>query len=200
MTTLYKISEQIQRLYAKQFADKENLKPKLHPEEIRLVVNQVTNELLDMKPKVGMRVGTTSIPSCMIATYPSIDVANNGGVYTSVLPAHPLQLPFDIGVWHISSVSGGTPLIPLPSAYSDLLHGLDEKLLENQVGFTVEGRTVTYTGDPSGPVKIKLLVVDVGLLEPNDPYPIPPELESTLIERSLQLLTRVPMAPDQPKG
>lgn len=69
MTTYNKISEQIQRLYARQFQDKEDLTPALHEQEVRLLVNQVANELISAEPKQAQRVGDISIPSSIIATY-----------------------------------------------------------------------------------------------------------------------------------
>lgn len=260
MTTYNKIAEQIQRLYAKTAADKENLNPKLHAAEVRLLVEQVANELLALEPKSAKRVGDTSIPSCMIATYPAQTVYSSltvsatyantaamisaqggqtSGLYyfatdatddTSVvqggsgykylgttngdltdyektyiywyvdLPAHPIQLPFDIGVWAINPEPTGAAYIPITSAHQDLLVDLDEALLEDSVGFMREGRKAIFTKKPSATVKIKLLIIDVSQLEANDPFPIPPEMEATLIQRVLQLLLSVPVSPDQPKG
>jgi len=69
MTTYNKISEQIQRLYARQFRDKDDISPRLHEQEVRLLVNQVANELISAEPRAAQRIGDTELPASIIATY-----------------------------------------------------------------------------------------------------------------------------------
>lgn len=123
-------------------------------------------------------------------------------VYTAKLPVFPIRLPFDIGVWGVYIEPYQVQCIPLSTAINDLIAGLDEGLMENQIGFTVEGRLIkfvgtysllqnAFTGTPK--VTIKLLVVDPQLLNDDDPLPIPPEYEDSVIKGVLALMNAVPL-------
>jgi hypothetical protein len=201
MTTRNKISEQIQRLYVRQF-DRANLAPILDRREVRLLVDQVANTLLSIELKTAARIGDMQIPSCMIATYPAQTVANNSGVYSAMLPAFPIKLPMDVGVWGVYVEPSGLACIPVTSAQWDLIAGLtDESALEGQVGYVVEGRKVRFLTNPSAAtVTIKILIVDIGSLTDDDPYPVPSEMESLIITEVLKLLNSVQKAPEKING
>jgi hypothetical protein len=199
MTTRNKISEQIERLYMRSF-DREDLKPKIERREIELLVDQVANTLLAIEPQQEAKVGTVDIPTCMIATYDAQPVQNSNGVYSAVLPAFPIRLPMDMGVWAIGPDTGGA-FIPIRTEFWDLVGNLDEGLLEDQVGFYVEGRKVKFTKNPVvATVKMKLLVVDPSQLEKHDPYPVTPEMEVQIISKVLELIGSRGLAEEKPKG
>jgi hypothetical protein len=115
------------------------------------------------------------------------------------LPAYPIHLPQDMGVWSVVS-SAGLAYIPITTAAWDLLGSLDEALLEDSVGFYVEGRKVMFTDQPSPTVKVKLLIIDPALLGENDPYPVPPEYEATVLQRALELIVGAGVQPEKPKA
>lgn len=199
MTTYNKISEQIQRLYARQLGDKDDLSPALHAQEVRLLVNQVANELISAEPRAAQRIGDVNIPSGIIATYPGLEVVTAGTEYSITLPVFPMSgLPMDVGVFAIYP-EPGPAMIPISTVNYDLLQGLSEGALEGQIGFLVEGRKVIFTEDPvTATVKAKLLINDITSIDGNAPFPLPPQMEATLIQRVLQLLTAIPLAPDNP--
>jgi hypothetical protein len=195
MTTRNKISEQCERLYMRSF-DQENIKPKVERREVALLIDQVANEMLALQQQLAIKVGVVDVPTCMIATYAGQPVVSN----KAVLPAYPIQLPLDMGVWSVSPEPAAATYIPIKTDFWDLLAAEDEGLLEGQIGFYVEGRNIYFTAAPSATVKIKLLIVNPALLSEFDPYPIPADMEIKLIERVVALLASRGMAPEKPKG
>lgn len=194
MTTLNKITEQVERLYMRSI-DQDKLKPVVDRREISILVAQVTNTVLAAEPKQQSRLGAVEIPACVIATYTNQPVTS----FTTPLPAYPIHLPMNMGVWHVSAT--GKAFIPVTSDAWDLLSDMDEGLLEGQVGYTVEGRNIKYLSDPgASTVTVKLLIVDPSSLGPHDPFPVPPELEAVVIEKTLELLSSRGLAPQKPKG
>jgi hypothetical protein len=198
-TSLNRLTEQVRRLYARSVGSREDLKPLVEEREVKLLVLQATHELLSLETRESVKLGDINIPTCMIATYPAVAVTGSTGAQSSVLPAYPIKLPQDMGVWSVSS-SAGVAYIPITTAAWDLLGGLDEGLLEDSIGFYVEGRTIKYTQDPTSTVTIKLLVVDPANIGDNEPYPIPPEMEGSVIERVLQQLMGSTSQPEKIKG
>ena len=180
--------------------DREDLKPKVERREISLLVDQVTNELLAVEPNNGGKIGVVDVPTCMIATYSGQVVTSSGGIYTVPLPAFPIRLPMDMGVWSVSPEPIAPAYIPIKTDFWDLLGAEDEGLLEDQIGFYVEGRAITFTDQPTATVKIKLLIVDPALLGEFDPYPVPADMEIKVIEKVLALLAARPLTQDKPKG
>jgi hypothetical protein len=200
MTTRNKITEQIMRLYMRSF-DRENIKPNVDKREIALLVDQCVNTLLALEVQQQAQLGIVDVPTCMIATYTGQTVSGSGGgPFTVPLPAYPIKLPMDMGVWSISPEPAAPAYIPIKTDFWDLLSEEDEGLLEDQIGFYVDGRTVTFTDQPSSTVKIKLLIVDPATLNEFDPYPIPADVEKKVVENVLQELTSRGLAPEKPKG
>jgi hypothetical protein len=198
MTTRRRITEQSERLYMRSF-DREDLRPKVDYREIALLVDQVAHEFLALETQQAAKLGVVDIPTCMIATYANQSVTTTPP-YVVALPAFPLRLPLDMGVWSVANEPDGRAYIPIKTDFWDLLSAEDEGLLEDQVGFYVEGRKLIFTRQPSSSVKIKLLIVDPSLLSDFDPYPIPPEAEIKIIEKVVAILHSRGLATQKPKG
>lgn len=197
MTTRNKIAEQCERLYMRSF-DREDLKPKIERREVSLLIDQVANELLATEQMQATKIGIVDIPTCMIARYTG-QAATQVAPFTATLPAYPIQLPMDMGVWSIKS-STGVAYIPIKTDFWDLMSGLDEGLLEDQVGFYVRGRTITFTRIPTAIVDIEELIIDPSLLGEFDPYPIPADMEISVVEKVVDLLSKRGLSPEKPIG
>lgn len=178
--------------------DREDLKPKIERREVGLLVDQAANELLSIEQMQAAKIGIVDIPTCMIARY-TAQAATQVTPFTATLPAYPIQLPMDMGVWSIKS-SAGLAYIPIKTDFWDLMSGLDEGLLEDQVGFYVRGRTVTFTRIPTTTVDMELLIIDPSLLGEFDPYPIPADIELSVVERVVELLSKRGLTPEKPIG
>lgn len=148
MTTIGIITEQIQKLHRRASGSDNASKFIVDRREIRPLVVQVANTLLQAKAMGPIQIGDLSTPPCTIISYDLIPVTIVSGRSTAALPVYPLPLPRDIGVWSVlpkNSGIDGLPYIPITAADWDLLRGLDEGLLEGQTGYYVEGLAVWLT-------------------------------------------------------
>lgn len=148
MTTIGIIAEQIQRLHKRATGSDDATKFVIDRREIKPLIVQVANTLLQAKAKGPIDLGDISTPPSTIISYNNIPVTIADGRSTAALPVYPLPLIRDIGVWsvipRISSIDG-VPYIPITASDWDLLRGLDEGLLEGQVGYYVEGLAIYLT-------------------------------------------------------
>ncbi len=148
MTTVGILTEQIQRLVRRVSGSDDPNKLVVNKQEIRALIVQVANTLLQPKAMASIKLGDISTPPCNQISYDSIPVTSAGGRNTAALPVYPLALPRDMGVWSVVPKRSGVdqlPLIPITASDWDLLRGLDEGLLENQTGYYVEGQSIFLT-------------------------------------------------------
>lgn len=196
MATKLSLAEQIQRLYKRAIGTEESAKDAIDRREIYPLIHQVTNELVGAVMQEAQKVGGISVPSSIIATYSANAVNIENGRYYANIPVYPLMLPRNMGVYSVVPQSGnplvdGSPYIPITQEDWDLLSVSDlndSGMLEGQTAFYVEGRKAFFTKQPTNVVKMKLLISDPALIGDNDPYPITPEIEVTLINRVLEIL------------
>lgn len=197
--TLSQITEEVKKAYVRSF-DAKNPDQGIPDSEMRFYIEQATNELLSTEVNAKASVGNIDIPHCLIATYPGISVNELNQKSYVELPVYPVRLPMDIGVWSVVPEQGTIlPYIPIPQSMWDLVESLDEGLLENQVGFYVEGYNIWFTRrlgtltTPVTSVKLKLLVTDLSQIFTSDPWPIPAGMEMMLVERVITLLRSRPV-------
>lgn len=186
-TTKAKITEQIQRAYAR-FTDRENLDPVVYKAEIKELVNQAINEILQVKTMQEQTIYGVHVPQSSLLTYTSVSVASN----KCTLPAFPINLRKDLGVWEIVDTSAtGIAYIPIEAQKFKTLRGTILAGLERQIAFYRVGDTVYFTSDMSGvsTVDITLIVSDFSEITDNDPLPLSADLELQVIDRVLLTLS-----------
>lgn len=197
MTTKYKIAEQIQRLYAR-FLEKDNPSDVIDIREVKLLVEQALNAILKLQVSESFKVGSYDVPKTSLLTYTcavTSDSGNNRAYIT--LPAIPLTLPMDMGVWSISAANSTlTPYIPIPSQDILVFQGTNLSYLENQIGYYISGTKVYFTKDITlvaygsvSSVVVQLLVSDFSKLTDSDMLPISPEVESAVIASVLDQIS-----------
>ncbi len=198
MTTKSILAEQIQRLYAR-FLDKDNPSDVIDIREVKLLVNQSINKVLKLQVAESFKAGLVDVPKCNLIQYSNCGVtqdSSNNRAYIQ-LPAIPLTLPMDMGIWSITPNSGAmTPYIPIPSQDVLVFQGTNLSYLEGKIGYYVQGKRVYFTkditltanGSVSG-VTVNLLVSDFSQLTDNEMLPISPEVESTVIDDVLQTIS-----------
>jgi hypothetical protein len=182
-TTKRKISEQVQRIYAR-YVDRENIEPVLYKEEVMLLVEQSINTVLQADTMAGKRINRCDVPQSSLVKY-SITVTD--GVAT--LPAFPLNLEYDMGVWEI--VDPTSPLvlyIPVPMQMAKIMQGTVVSALEQQIGFYRYGDKIHFLSTPASPLDLYLLVSDLSQLQDNDPLPLAADQEYKVIVNVLQAL------------
>jgi len=201
-TTKKKLAEGIQRIYAR-YADKENIDRSLDAREVKILIEQAMNKILKAQTFERFRDGYIDIPRCNLIKYSSQNVtadASNNRSYVD-LPALPISLPMDMGVWQINATT--TPhaaYIPIAAQDWQVMgvgytsgtqtDGINSSYLEQQTGYYVEGKRVYFTSDISAvsTVDIHLLVSDISQSGDNDILPLSPEYESDVIQEVLRMI------------
>jgi len=197
MTTKNVLSEQIQRIYAR-FIDKENLSDVIDTREINLIMNQSINKVLKLQVADSFKAGLVDVPKCNLLEYTcavTADAGNNRSYIT--LPAIPLTLPMDMGIWSIAAATGAmTPYIPIPAQDVLVFQGANLSYLEGKIGYYLQGKRVYFTKNitltANGTVTsvvVNLLVMDFSQIGDNDVLPISPEVESAIIDDVLQTIS-----------
>lgn len=194
VASLNSLSEQIARLYSRQVG-RETVKVK-EVAEIKPLVVQAVNKVLSLTQKDAMG----DIPSCMIATYGDVtplNVQNSGSDYWIDLPAQPIKLPMNQGVWQVKPSLTGATFIPVPDPYWELVRSLDEGSLEGQIGFFQVGSKVFFTANPIvSSVILHLLVVDPASTEGDDVLPLNADLIEDVKLMVLDMLKKSGQTPE----
>lgn len=197
MTTKNILAEQIQRLYAR-FIDKDNVSDVIDLREVKLLLVQSINKVLKLQVSESFKAGQVDVPKCSLLEYTcavTSDSGNNRSYIT--LPAIPLTLPLDMGIWSIAASSAAmTPYIPLPAQDVIVFQGTNVSALEQQIGYYVQGKRVYFTKDITlsangsiSSVIVNLLVSDFSKIGDTDLLPISPEVESAVIEDVLNTIS-----------
>ena len=196
-TTKYILAEQIQRLYAR-FLDKNNPSDVIDLREVKLLVNQSVNKVLKLQVADSFKAGMIDVPKCNLLEYTSAVTADTGNNRSYItLPAIPITLPMDMGIWSITPTSGAmTPYIPIPAQDVLVFQGANLSYLEGKIGYYLQGKKVYFTKNITltangsiSSVVVNLLVSDFTQLSDTDMLPISPEVESAIIDDVLQIIS-----------
>jgi hypothetical protein len=191
------LAEQIQRLYAR-FLDKDNPSDVIDTREILLLINQSINKVLKLQVAESFKAGMVDVPKCNLIEYTCAVTAETGNNRAYItLPAIPLTLPMDMGIWSIAAATGAmTPYIPIPAQDVLVFQGANLSYLEGKVGYYLQGKKVYFTKNitltANGTVTsvvVNLLTMDFGQFGDNDMLPISPEVESAIIDDVLQTIS-----------
>lgn len=191
------LAEQIQRLYAR-FLDKDNPSDVIDTREILLLINQSINKILKLQVAESFKAGMVDVPKCNLIEYTCAVTAETGNNRAYItLPAIPLTLPMDMGIWSIAAATGAmTPYIPIPAQDVLVFQGANLSYLEGKVGYYLQGKKVYFTKNitltANGTVTsvvVNLLTMDFGQFGDNDMLPISPEVESAIIDDVLQTIS-----------
>lgn len=197
MTTKFKIAEQIQRL----LAGNPEIQSRIQKNDVKLLIEQVANQLLKTEYfQVNMADGDTVPPNCMIYTYESVPVVTYKGKSKCTLPSMPINLPKNMGVFHISKTDAiDEPFIPIPSG----LYGIVKPQallgeLSGLVGYEVFGKEVVFTTNLPGQnvnnVFIRLVGVDLNTVTDYETLPISSDMEAQIVQAVYNILVQVPPA------
>lgn len=195
-TTKGILSEQVQRVYSR-FIDKNNVSDVIDLREISLLVNQSINKTLKLQVAESFKAGLVDVPKCNLLEYTCAVTSDSGNSRAYItLPAVPLTLPMDMGIWSIAATNAAlSPYIPIPSQDALVFQGTNVSALEQKVGYYLQGKKVYFTKDITlaanglvTSVIVNLLVSDFSQLTDNELLPISPEIESLIIEDVLNTL------------
>ena len=183
ITTRNKINEEVQLLYS-QFLKKNGFNDNIDTRLIDILVNQSINKFIKVQVLSNFKAGNIEIPSVNIIEY-TLTVSSN----SVEMPAYPINLPYDMGVWTVALTSA--PLdyfIPVPNIFQQTFAGTYTEYLENKTGYYVKGNKIKFTKTVTGQVYATLLVSDYSGIALTDPLPVSPELQSDIINDVLNTL------------
>lgn len=201
MITKNKLAEEVQRIYAR-FLDKDNPSDVIDIREVKLIVEQSINKILKIQVADSFKAGFYDVPRCNLIQYTCAVTSDSGNSRSFItLPAIPLTLPMDMGIWSISaSAAALTPYIPIPAqdvlVFGTIANGANLSYLEGQIGYYVQGKKVYFTKDITtvangsiSSVLVNLLVMDFSQIADNELLPISPEVETSVIEDVLTTIS-----------
>ena len=198
MTTRYKIVEQVNRL----IAGNPVISGRVHPNDIRLLVEQVANKMLKADHfAVNVPEGDTIPNNLMMFSYDNVPVTTYKTTRSRAkLPSIPISLPRNMGVFHISKTDAiDEPFIPIPSGMYGIIK--PQALLgdlSGLIGYEVVGSDVIFTKNLPGlgvnSVFMRLVGVDMSQLSDYDILPIPQDMEVDIVTQVYNILAQVPPA------
>lgn len=149
---------------------------------------------------VNMPSGETIPEGVMLASYDGLIPVQYKNVSKVTLPVTPVSLPRNLGVFHVSRATDlNDGFIPLQTGQLALIKG--ERLISGllgQVGYEVVGNDVIFNQDLTTEQGIsiytRLAVFDISQYDDYDPIPLPPDMESTIIQECVKLFSVEPPA------
>lgn len=168
--------------------------------EIMLAVEQARDRLVKQEvmstsfSSTSAFVDTSGVLGNYISVYDNVDILedNNKELRYSLLPAMPLALPDDKGVYHVSyQKDQRASFVRMPNGSLGLYANLPSSRLLGKEGFWVEHDKIYYNdnvGFGLEKILLKLVVVSKDI-PPDSPFPMPAELESDVVRDVVELYT-----------
>lgn len=188
------IAEQIQRIYAR-FIERENLTPIAYKEELYLLIEQHVNEVIKATVRPAGIHGGIEIPPHSIQSF-SVTITSSSSKSGFTLPASPIDLPNEAGVWRVYSNAAGVmdPYIPIPSDIVSLMGSTIINRLEEKSAYYIIGNRVEFTSDIANgediPATVELITFDLSAYGADSGLPISPDLKSTIIRSVLDTISQ----------
>jgi hypothetical protein len=176
-----------------------------HPLEIQEAIKQQINLLLKTEHfNVTLPSGETIPDGCVLATYEDIAVTQWNDVSKSTLPAIPLKLPRNMGVFHIGKPEDAfSGFIPMKmGVFSQLNQQRLINDLTGLIGYELRGKEVVYTKDLTtetpaiNTVTMRLIVSDFSLYTDYELLPIDADMEAQIIEAVYNQFAPQPLKPE----
>jgi hypothetical protein len=196
MATLYSISESVRGLM--EGGDPAE-KPKVTLSEVKIATIQVINSLIKTQYLTEEMAGGETIPDgTVLGEYDNVAVESYKGVSRATLPAMPVKLPLNMGIFHVSKtddiING---FIPFEVGQLQMIG--EEPLISDilgQVGYEPRGKYIVFdrditdndAGNAITEVYMLLAVKDLSLYSDWEMLPIPSSMESDVIQGTYQYL------------
>jgi len=198
LTTKKKISESIQRL----LKGNPIISARVHINDIKLLVEQVSNQLLKTDYfSMSMPAGETIPNNCMIFSYDAVPVETyKTSKSRAKLPSMPINLPRNMGVLHVSKVDAlDEPFVPIPTS----MYGVVKPQamlgdLSGLIGYEVIGADVVFTKNlPSmgiNSVYMRLVGSDLSTVSDYEILPLSSDMEAQVVQTVYSMLVQAPPA------
>lgn len=194
-TTIGKISEQAKRLIK---GGNPSAGSNVWTEEIAEYIGQCVNKMLKAEQfNVTMAAGETIPAGLMLASYSGIPVERYKTTSRAKLPAMPVNLPRNMGLFYVGCDQDDTEYIPLQPGQRRIL--ATQSLLNEIIGTTYEPEDgyVVFSKDLSSEtVSMKLAVMDISKYGEYELLPISTDMEKDVIDMVVARFTNQP-SPDK---
>lgn len=197
MATIYSICESVTSL---QEGGDAPTASKFEFNEIKIAVIQVINSMIKSQHLTEEMAGGEQIPDgTILGEYDNVAVESYKGVSRATLPAMPVKLPRNMGVFHVSKtgdiINGFIPFQP-----GELQMIGEENLISDilgQVGYEPRGKYLVFNRDITdndtdnaiSEVYLLLAVKDISLYTDWEMLPISADMESAVIQGAYQYLS-----------
>ena len=192
-TTRYKIAEQVLSLLK---GGSPSVASSVRMPAVMEAVGQAVNKLLKTDYYTTHIGGDEIIPNgYVVGVYENVSVEKHRGVSRSPLPAFPVKLINNVGLFQINKPGcPNDPFIPIPTGNVALIRS--EPMISDlfdQIGYYQSGMHAIYTKDLQakgiGKVDMMLVVMDVGSYSDHQPLPIPADMEFDAIRVTYEIFT-----------
>lgn len=163
--------------------------------EVMVAVVQMANTALKTQYYEGMQQGERIMNNLVMAEYPKQPLVSYGGKKSICkLPAMPVNLPRNQGIWQVSTDEFFSCLgIPMGSGQNDLLRSAD--MISNLMGqwaYEPNGLNIItnrdLTIDNIKWLYFRLIVADFNTLEDYDVLPLTPDMEAEIVKAVYEAL------------
>ncbi len=196
MATIYSISEQAQSML--QGGDTPNA-ARFEKEEVKRFIIQAINSLIKTQHLTEEMAGGESIPDgTVLGEYDNVAVESYKGVARCELPAMPVKMPLNIGIFHVSKIDNIIDgFIPFQAGQLQMLG--EEPIISDvlgQVAYEPRGKYLVFNRDITtndednaiNAVYMLLAVKDLSLYGDWDMLPISADMESVVIEATYKFM------------
>jgi hypothetical protein len=175
---------------------------RVHINDIKLLVEQVSNQLLKTDYfSMSMPAGETIPNNCMIFSYDAVPVETyKTSKSRAKLPSMPINLPRNMGVLHVSKVDAlDEPFVPIPTS----MYGVVKPQamlgdLSGLIGYEVIGADVVFTKNlPSmgiNSVYMRLVGSDLSTVSDYEILPLSSDMEAQVVQTVYSMLVQAPPA------
>lgn len=197
MATIFSIVESVRSL--QEGGDPPNAS-KFEFNEVKIAVVQVINSMIKSQHLTEEMAGGEAIPDgTVLAEYDNVAVESYKGVSRATLPAMPVKMNYEIGVFHVSKtddiING---FIPFQAGQLQMIS--EEPLISDilgQIGYEVRGKYLVFNKDITtndsenaiNEVYMLLAVKDVSLYSDWEMLPITSDMESSVIQGTFEYLS-----------
>ena len=198
-TTKKQLAEQIVRILNSGDVTHDN---SIDPRELLLAIEQERDRLVRLRLLELLSQGERNIPGDVVSTFDSITIKKDAikNLLYSSLPGRIMSLPKDMGLLHVSYTKDQyNAFIRMPNGSLSLYNGLLSSMIGGRGGYWLEGDRIYYNNsvdDCCGNTVIIKMIMNSGDVNPNDIFPIPPDMESEVIRSVIQLYSPMKTVPN----
>ena len=197
--TLRKLANQVQRILEGNALTRDS---KRDERVLMTHVRQATHVVIKGEWFNARKEGEKIVSSQYIAKYEGIEVKVDPVSKENYIdtPAEYVSLPKDMGIQRVDPQTNianlNKAMVPIPTNGMDIFGPLAAGKLESRFGFIPRREKIYFTRTKGKTLKdysinkvdVDLVVISPIDVDPDDPYPIPPELEQVIIQETIKLL------------